>query len=69
VSVWTEADAQFQQGTPGAPAYAVVNETSIEVYRGVWLKVSPRAHGLREHVRGVLRLRWRRISCPVRTGT
>ena len=41
VSVWTEADAQFRQGTPGPPAYTLLNETGVEVYRGVWLKVSP----------------------------
>ena len=41
ISVWTEADAEFQQGTAGAPAYTLLNETGFEVYRGVWLKVSP----------------------------
>jgi hypothetical protein len=41
LTVWTEGDAQFQKGTSGAPAYSLVNETSYEVYRGVWLKVSP----------------------------
>jgi hypothetical protein len=41
VSVWTEADVQLQQGTPGPPAYTLLNETAVEVYRGVWLKVSP----------------------------
>lgn len=41
LSIWTEADAQFQQGTTGAPAYTLLNETGLEVYRGVWLKVSP----------------------------
>jgi hypothetical protein len=41
VSIWTEADAQFEAGLAGAPSYAIVNETGFEVYRGVWLKVSP----------------------------
>ena len=41
LSIWTEADAEFQQGTPGAPVYTVANETSFEVVRGVWLKFSP----------------------------
>jgi hypothetical protein len=41
LSIWTEADAEFQQGTPGAPVYTVANETSFEVFRGVWLKFSP----------------------------
>jgi hypothetical protein len=41
LSIWTEADAQFQQGTSGAPAYTLLNETGLEVFRGLWLKVSP----------------------------
>jgi hypothetical protein len=41
LTIWTEGDAQFQQGLSGAPAYVLVNETGFEVYRGVWLKVSP----------------------------
>jgi len=41
LSVWTEADAQFRQGTTGAPAYSLMNETGFEVYRGLWLKFSP----------------------------
>jgi hypothetical protein len=31
----------FKHGTPSAPAYALLNETAFEVYRGFWLKVSP----------------------------
>jgi hypothetical protein len=41
ISIWTEADAQFQQGTSGAPAYSLMNETAFEVFRGFWLKISP----------------------------
>jgi hypothetical protein len=41
VSIWTEADTRFKQGTSGAPLYTLLNETSVEVYRGVWLKFSP----------------------------
>ncbi len=41
LSIWTEADAQFRSGSTGAPAYTLLNETSLEVYRGLWLKVSP----------------------------
>jgi len=40
LTIWTEGDAQFQQGAGGA-AYVLVNETSFEAFRGVWLKVSP----------------------------
>ena len=46
LTVWTEGDAQFQHGVSGAPAYTVVNETAFEVYRGVWLKVSPQLRTL-----------------------
>ncbi len=28
LSIWTEADAQFQQGSSGAPAYTLLNETA-----------------------------------------
>jgi hypothetical protein len=45
ISNWTEVDAQFQQGTGGAPspgpAYVLINETSLEVFRGLWLKFAP----------------------------
>jgi hypothetical protein len=41
LTIWTEGDAQFQQGLSGAPSYVLVNETGFEVYRGVWLKISP----------------------------
>jgi hypothetical protein len=41
LSIWTEADAQFREGAGGAPAYVFLNETGVELYRGLWLKVSP----------------------------
>jgi hypothetical protein len=41
LSIWTEADAQREQGTSGAPAYSLLNETGFEVFRGFWLKISP----------------------------
>ena len=31
----------FRQGSSGAPAYVVLNETGLEVFRGLWLKFSP----------------------------
>lgn len=40
VSVWTEANVLLQQGANGA-VYTVVNETSVEAVRGIWLKFSP----------------------------
>ena len=41
LSIWTQADAQFREGSSGAPAYVVLNETAFEVFRGLWLKFSP----------------------------
>jgi hypothetical protein len=41
ISIWAEVDAQFREGRSGAPAYVLLNETAIEVYRGLWLKFSP----------------------------
>lgn len=41
LSIWSEVDAQFQQGESGSPAYSLLNETAFEVFRGLWLKISP----------------------------
>ncbi len=41
LSVWNEANARFEQGVGGPPGYTLLNETALEVYRGVWIKVSP----------------------------
>ena len=57
LSVWTEADVLFRQGAFGAPAYALLNETALEVWRGVWLKFSPQLRTeLGDTSAGVLRL-------------
>jgi hypothetical protein len=40
-SVWTQADVEFRSGEDGDPAYTLFNETAFEVYRGLWVKVSP----------------------------
>jgi hypothetical protein len=39
--VWTEVDADLKSEPAGGVSWLVVNETSVEVYRGVWLKFSP----------------------------
>jgi hypothetical protein len=41
LATWTEVDALKQEGTTGPPSYTLLNETSFEVYRGLWLKFSP----------------------------
>ena len=41
VSIWTEADTDLETKAAGGRSYVIVNETSVEVYRGLWLKFSP----------------------------
>jgi hypothetical protein len=41
LTTWTEVDARKEQGLSGSPGYVLLNETSFEAYRGVWLKFSP----------------------------
>ncbi len=41
VSIWTEVDVNLQAKALGGRSWLVVNETSVEVYRGIWLKFSP----------------------------
>jgi hypothetical protein len=47
LSVWTEADLQSQaaladvEGAGGGTGFTLLNETSFEIYRGLWLKLSP----------------------------
>jgi len=41
LTVWTEADLKQQSTNTGAPLYVLLNETSFEVYRGIWLKFGP----------------------------
>ncbi len=41
VSIWTEVNADLQTEAVGGRSWVVVNETSVEVYRGIWLKFSP----------------------------
>lgn len=42
VTTWTQVDGQFREGASSA-SYVIVNETALEVYRGIWLTVSPQA--------------------------
>lgn len=42
LTTWTQVDGQFVEGVSSA-SYVIVNETSLEVYRGIWLTVSPQA--------------------------
>jgi hypothetical protein len=42
ITTWTQVDGQFREGA-GDTSYVLVNETSLEVCRGLWLKVMPQA--------------------------
>lgn len=42
LTTWTQVDGQFRDGAT-ATSYLLVNETSLEVYRGIWLTVTPQA--------------------------
>ena len=42
ITTWTQVDGQFREGATDT-SYVLVNETSLEVYRGIWLTVTPQA--------------------------
>src|SRR4029453_14189891 len=44
VSIWAEESASLGEKAAGGPSWVMVNETSVEVYRGIWLKFSPQLH-------------------------
>ena len=41
LTTWTQVDGQFRDASK--TAFVLVNETSLEVYRGIWLVVTPQA--------------------------
>jgi len=41
LTLWTEADIRFREGSSGEPAYTLFGQAAYEVYRGVWLQLSP----------------------------
>jgi hypothetical protein len=42
LTTWTQVDGVFREGT-GSTSYVLTNETSFEVYRGIWAVVTPQA--------------------------
>ena len=42
LTTWTQIDGQFREGA-GDTAYVIANETSFEIYRGIWAVVTPQA--------------------------
>ena len=41
LTTWTHADVGFQRRTASGRAYILANQTSVEAFRGLWLRVSP----------------------------
>jgi hypothetical protein len=54
LTVWTEGDADIR-GSGGGTSFVLVNETAVEAFRGVWLKVSPQGRTGTDLVPGVFR--------------
>ena len=56
VTIWTEADARVRD-EPNGRSLVLVNETSVEAIRGVWLKFSPQLRTGSGTIPGFLRLK------------
>ena len=41
LTIWTQGDVQLRSTTSGKRAYTLLGDVALEVYRGVWLKLSP----------------------------
>jgi hypothetical protein len=42
LTTWTQVDGQFREGATET-SYVIVNETAVELYRGIWVTFSPQA--------------------------
>ena len=63
VTIWTEADARFRDETNGQ-SMVLVNETSVEAIRGVWLKFSPQLRTESGTTPGFVRLKFEANILP-----
>lgn len=54
LTIWTEGNVH-SRGEGGGTSFVFVNETSVEVARGVWLKLSPQARTGTDRVPGLFR--------------
>ena len=67
VTTWTQFDGQFIDGQDARP-YVFVNETSFEVYRGIWAVMSPQARvGGGDQIPNCYGWAWARYCCRART--
>lgn len=44
LTTWTQGDILFQDSAPGDRAVILTHQTSVEVWRGVWLRISPQRY-------------------------
>ncbi len=51
LTTWTQVDVRFQDSAPGDRAVILTNQTSVEVWRGVWLRVSPQRYRVPDNPR------------------
>ena len=55
LTTWTHADVRFQELRTSARSYIVANQTSVEAFRGLWLRVSPQVRWTEGDARGEVR--------------
>ena len=55
LTTWTHLDAGFQPRTASDRAYILANQTSVEAFRGVWLRISPQRRWTDTDPRGEVR--------------
>ena len=55
LAIWTHADLRLQKLAASDQSYIVANQTSVEAWRGVWLRVSPQVRWIAGDPRGEVR--------------
>ena len=55
LATWTHADLRLQRLAASDRSYIVANQTSVEAWRGVWLRVSPQVRWTARDPRGEVR--------------
>ena len=55
LTTWTHADVRLQKLRTSARSYIVANQTSVEAFRGFWLRVSPQMRWTDGDPRGEVR--------------
>ena len=55
LTTWTHADVRFQELGASTRSYIFANQTSVEAFRGVWLRISPQLRWTDNDPRGEFR--------------